>query len=50
MDNITISIKGDYPEAWVETICTETLSRVGEIDTPDTVINIDDIIEISVKK
>jgi hypothetical protein len=50
MDNITISLKGDYPTEWVEAICAETLSSVGKIDTPDTVINIDDVIEISVKK
>ncbi len=50
MDNITISLKGEYPSEWIETICSETLSSVGEIETPDTVINIDDIIEISVKK
>ena len=50
MDNITISLKGDYPEEWVQTICSETLSSVAEIDEPDTVIDIDGIIEISVKK
>ncbi len=50
MDNITISLKGEYPKSWVDVICSETLSSVGEIDIPDTVINIDDIIEVAVKK
>ena len=50
MDNITVSFKGEYPAEWIDTICNETLSSVGDIDTPDTVINIDDIIEVSIKK
>ena len=50
MDNIKISLEGEYPAEWVETICGETLSSVSEIDAPDTVIDIDGIIKISVKK
>ena len=50
MDNITISIEGNYPVAWVDTICSETLSSIGEIDTPDTTLTIDDSIKILIKK
>ena len=50
MDNIKISLEGEYPAEWVETICSETLSSVAAIDSPDTVIDIDGIIRVSVKK
>ena len=50
MDNITISLKGEYPRAWVDTICSETLSSIADIAEPTTVIDIDGIIEVLVKK
>ena len=50
MDNITISIEGNYPAAWIDTICSETLSSIGKINEPDTMLNIDDSIKILIKK
>ena len=40
-DRITLSVSGDYPQAWAEYICNETLSSLGEIAAPDTEYDID---------
>ncbi len=50
MDNITIRLEGEYPKEWVEVICGETLSSVGEIENADTEIDIDGIVKIFVKR
>jgi len=40
-DRITLSVSGEYPQAWTEYICNETLSSIGEIAAPDTEYDID---------
>ena len=32
MDNITLKLEGDIPEAWVDYICSETLSKLGDAE------------------
>lgn len=40
-DRISLSLTGDYPQAWAEYICGETLSSITEITAPDTEYDID---------
>jgi isoleucyl-tRNA synthetase len=41
-DKIAIFVEGDYPEAWMETVCKETLSSVQEIANPATVVDVEE--------
>ena len=41
-DKIAIRVAGDYPAAWLETVCKETLSSVQEIATPATVVEVEE--------
>ena len=34
-DNILLELKGDYPTAWTDYICNETLSKIAVIDSPE---------------
>jgi isoleucyl-tRNA synthetase len=42
MDNIIISVDGNFPHEWIEYICKETLSRIGEVAHPITTVEIQD--------
>ena len=33
-DNILLELKGDYPTAWTDYICNETLSKIAIINNP----------------
>jgi isoleucyl-tRNA synthetase len=39
-DNIVIEVTGDYPEAWLSTVCKETLSSVAAVANPATVVEV----------
>ena len=41
-DKIAIKVVGDYPAAWLEYVCRETLSSVQEIATPATVVEVEE--------
>ncbi|MCL2540279.1 MAG: isoleucine--tRNA ligase [Firmicutes bacterium] len=48
METIQIEIRGNYPKQWLEYICTETLSEVTKIDSPDTTCVIEDDAPITI--
>lgn len=40
MDNILISLEGEYPQKWTDYICKETLSRISEVKNPLVTIEV----------
>ena len=40
-DRITLKLEGDVPASWVEHICSETLSQLGESDNPTMSFEVD---------
>jgi isoleucyl-tRNA synthetase len=40
-DRIVISVTGEYPQEWIEYVCRETLSEVGEVTQAATAVEIE---------
>ncbi|MDR1701027.1 MAG: isoleucine--tRNA ligase [Lachnoclostridium sp.] len=41
-DHIILNIKGEFPEEWIEYVCNETLSEIGEVKKPIAEIEIEE--------
>ena len=52
-DKIVIAVTGDYPAAWMDYVCGETLSSVAAVENPATVVEVqegDANIQIAIAK